>query len=790
MEKLIRNVLAATHLPDNDKRRVIYTLLAGAGSALSQPGDASLLLGLSLELKTASNRTLLDDWTGDRILEVVSTAHRADFWAFFHTDWFHNKISGTVSNMDYARNITFMVQVARRKKATAQTEDDKLELEQDMSALRTLAEKKCISAQPPLDFLLQGLFIVMFVSLPEVQPLATNDYIQFLVDHIASSPVASGSSQGSSLQSTKNATSLLRQCWEDRPDNVVLTLPHLLYYLADTQKEYPLALGQLVGAVPPNFTSYVEPYIQSMDRSVLWRLQVPIQRLIDWLVTTDMPGIGVWIVAIMEGLASQGEFIILRELADKNAYKIARQLAFSQRRNDALLVLRCILLGYHHSDGLFKNISQGLIPLVVPCRKTPEDRKFATDVCNLAQTLVIHFGDVDDIGTKVQKARMALDLPIVPRAEALRTMQESSWKKGLHIQNTSAGLRRKAALVQPLGKVGLVNLGNSCFMNSALRALFCSGDFSKAVLNDTARVPREMALTTRLREAFTGMSTSRLSIYTPLTLYKALPDWLNDGHQQDAAEFTKILFSLMEDEDPASKKALSSFHGTVVNQIKCSVCGTVSSNKEGFYDLAVPLTASESSLDLQSVVDVFPSVEELNEQNNNMYHCDKCQVLRAATRYTMLASLPTNLIISLNRFRFDIQRSRRIKINTPIRLARSIQVKVQDGHELQGYDLYAVVIHTGESANHGHYYTYARDSGPSVTNSDGGSSSTNSEAKAAAKSTWLLYNDTSVAVSSFEAMQQTLANSRSETPYMLFFRKTELQSSRAHPPLTKTISNL
>ncbi|KAF9542414.1 Ubiquitin carboxyl-terminal hydrolase 35 [Mortierella hygrophila] len=785
METVIRKVLAASHLPDNDKKRAINTLLARNVSTLSKP-DTSLLLDLGLELKTASNRTLLDDWTGDRILEAVSNTHRDLFWAVLHTDWFHNKISCTITNMDFVRNIMFMVQVARRKEATALTEDDKLELEQDMTALRIFAEKKCISAQSPLDYTLQGIFIVMFINLPASRPLVVSDYIQFLVDHIASSPVTSGPSQEANLQSTKNATLLLRQCWDDRPDNVVLTLPHLLFYLSDTQTACPLAIGRLVGAVPPNFTSYVEPFIQGMDRSALWRLQLPIQRLIDWLVTTDMPGTGVWIVSLMESLASQGEFMILRELADKNAYKVARQLAFRERRNDALPVLRLILLGYHHSDVLFKHISQGLIPLVVPCRKTPEDREFAAEVCSLAQTLVIHFGDVDDIGTKVQKARMALDLPIVPRAEALRTMQENSWKKGLHIQNTSAGLRRKAALVQPLGKVGLVNLGNSCFMNSALRALFCSGDFSRAVLNDTAKVPQTKALTTRLREAFTGMSNSRLSIYTPLTLYKALPNWLNDGHQQDAAEFTKILFSLMEDEDPLSKQALSSFHGTVVNQIKCRVCGTVSSNKEGFYDLAVPLPATDSSLDLQSVVDVFPSVEELNEQNNNMYHCDKCHALRAATRYTMLASLPTNLIVTLNRFRFDVQRSRRIKINTPIRLAESIQIKVQDGHDLQEYELYAVVIHTGESANHGHYYTYAKDSGPTITTSTEGSSSS----VAVAKSTWLLYNDTSVKLSSFEAMQQALANSRTETPYMLFFRKTELQSSRTHAPLARTISNL
>ncbi|KAG9062939.1 Ubiquitin carboxyl-terminal hydrolase 35 [Linnemannia hyalina] len=777
METVIRKVLAASHLPDNDKKRAINTLLARNVSTLSKP-DTSLLLDLGLELKTASNRTLLDDWTGDRILEAVSNTHRDLFWAVLHTDWFHNKISCTITNMDFVRNIMFMVQVARRKEATALTEDDKLELEQDMTALRIFAEKKCISAQSPLDYTLQGIFIVMFVNLPASRPLVVSDYIQHLKTHynLVSTLVLGGSycklpshlrtKSGSKPTVNKErnpapAAMLGRQVhklhvrhplfsargfkflpdtvctmYNPRPDNVVLTLPHLLFYLSDTQMACPLAIGRLVGAVPANFTSY-------------------------------MPGTGVWIVSLMESLASQGEFMILRELADKNAYKVARQLAFRERRNDALPVLRLILLGYHHSDVLFKHISQGLIPLVVPCRKTPEDREFAAEVCSLAQTLVIHFGDVDDIGTKVQKARMALDL-------------------GLHIQNTSAGLRRKAALVQPLGKVGLVNLGNSCFMNSALRALFCSGDFSRAVLNDTTKVPQTKALTTRLREAFTGMSTSRLSIYTPLTLFKALPNWLNDGHQQDAAEFTKILFSLMEDEDPLSKQALSSFHGTVVNQIKCRVCGTVSSNKEGFYDLAVPLPATDSSLDLQSVVDVFPSVEELNEQNNNMYHCDKCHALRAATRYTMLASLPTNLIVTLNRFRFDVQRSRRIKINTPIRLAESIQIKVQDGHDLQEYELYSVVIHTGESANHGHYYTYAKDSGPTITTSTEGASSS----EAAAKSTWLLYNDTSVTLSSFEAMQQALANSRTETPYMLFFRKTELQSSRSHAPLARTISNL
>jgi len=48
----------------------------------------------------------------------------------------------------------------------------------------------------------------------------------------------------------------------------------------------------------------------------------------------------------------------------------------------------------------------------------------------------------------------------------------------------------------------------------------------------------------------------------------------------------------MEDEDPAAKRALSSFQGAIINQIKCSVCETVSSSKEDFYHLTIPLPKS------------------------------------------------------------------------------------------------------------------------------------------------------------------------------------------------------
>ncbi|KAF9561540.1 Ubiquitin carboxyl-terminal hydrolase 35 [Mortierella alpina] len=703
METIIKGVLAQSTLQDKVKSTFIAKLLKQVAS--QSKADAAILLDFALELKLSAKNPL-ENQTGDRIFLAVSVAHRNVFWTRFHSDWLEATTSVTTTDQDFIKNIPLMIAVVKRKQAL--TDDEKQEIERDMEILRHFAEKSCIFAEEPPTLTMQCLCVSMYISLPDTRPLAMASYIEFLVEHLANIPAPVSSSPREAFLMAKGAISLLEQCWTNGPDNVFMTIPQLFLRLSDDQRECSLGVGYLLQAIPNIHTSVVDPFIQGLDVAVLWRLEFTVQRLINWLVTTDIAGIGMWIVAIMESLASRGEFVLLRKLADENAYKIARQLAFRPRRDDAFLVLKFLLTGYHHSPILFHNISKDLLPLLVSCRKSP---------------------------------------PIVTRAEALQTMQDYSWKKGLQIQGTAAGSRRKPAFVQPLGKVGLVNLGNSCFMNSALRALFCSSELRRAVLVDTQGVDPKKIMTLSLRETFIGLSTSRLSIFTPLMLYKALPEWLNDGHQQDAAEFTHR----MEDEDPVSKRALSSFHGAIINQIKCSVCGTVSSNKEDFYHLSLPLSRSESA-DIQDLVDIFPSVEDLNDENGNKYFCDKCGVLQNAKR---------------------------------IALREMIYIKVQDSLDSQAYQLYAVVIHTGESAHHGHYFTYARDDDTLAVGTHG--------LDPASTTQWLLYNDTSITVSSFETMQQELANTRTDTPYMLYFRRTSTapKQKKSNADLSKmTVSNL
>lgn len=117
------------------------------------------------------------------------------------------------------------------------------------------------------------------------------------------------------------------------------------------------------------------------------------------------------------------------------------------------------------------------------------------------------------------------------------------------------------------------------------------------------------------------------------------------------------------------------------------------------------------------------------------------------------------------------------------------------------YDLYAVVVHTGDSANHGHYYTYARDS--SLQDKPLTNTNTNTETSSSltglskgedgnSKQTestdndgqWLLYNDTSVTLSSFEAVEQAAKSRAADTPYVLFFKK-RVENKGSFPPTLK-----
>jgi hypothetical protein len=88
------------------------------------------------------------------------------------------------------------------------------------------------------------------------------------------------------------------------------------------------------------------------------------------------------------------------------------------------------------------------------------------------------------------------------------------------------------------------------------------------------------------------------------------------------------------------------------------------------------------------------------------------------------------------------------------------------------YGLYAVIVHSGDSANSGHYYSYARRSGGGGSGGGGGGGGDLRKADDPA-SPWVLLNDTRVGRVQWATMRDALAASLTDSAYMLLYHKLQ-----------------
>ncbi|GMI52234.1 hypothetical protein TeGR_g11122 [Tetraparma gracilis] len=283
--------------------------------------------------------------------------------------------------------------------------------------------------------------------------------------------------------------------------------------------------------------------------------------------------------------------------------------------------------------------------------------------------------------------------------------------------------------------VGINNVGNTCFANSALQCLL-----SSSLLSQTLHEAPSLEFSSPLRSATPGRAKrvktkSANAVWLQKELHKLLCSYqsssravdagnitrhvdklsscLRFGRQEDAHEFVRALLDLLC-LDGFNKHVSKLFEGGLESAVTCQTCDNVSRTKDRYMDLSLDIDDTTTS-SLEAALRRFTMVEKLSA--DCLVDCARCRVKRRVTKGLLLSSAPSVLTFHLKRFTCDrYGRIQRISKHVGFPAALDLSPYLTSGKGDTGgggsaYSLFAIVCHRGQSVNSGHYIAYVKRDG-------------------------------------------------------------------------------
>jgi ubiquitin carboxyl-terminal hydrolase 35/38 len=201
---------------------------------------------------------------------------------------------------------------------------------------------------------------------------------------------------------------------------------------------------------------------------------------------------------------------------------------------------------------------------------------------------------------------------------------------------------------------------------------------------------------------------------------------------------------------------------------------------------AKPDVGQRGTFTIQEMLDYFMKPEELS--GNNQYFCDQCRTNVDGERRVQIAKLPNFLMLSLKRFSFDVTSQTKPKLLHIVDYPEELHFcnlgesfvlgqksscadddVVMNDEEygqamdtscaLHSYKLCSVVVHSGNTCEAGHYYSYALDT----------------SVAAAAKPQWHCFNDQNTHETSYNDFLEREKSSITDTTYIVIYMNDKLE---------------
>ena len=324
-------------------------------------------------------------------------------------------------------------------------------------------------------------------------------------------------------------------------------------------------------------------------------------------------------------------------------------------------------------------------------------------------------------------------------------------------------------------KIGLRNLGNTCFMNTCLQNLIHSEFFIIKLFSKSSLLSSKTKITKQfysLCKEVSSCITSSFSPYDFKSAFGSKHSMFSGYNQHDTQEFCRILLEDMNSElnevlNPAPYKELSTlnkskiecnkefdevfrkrenslimdtFYGQLINIFKCE-CDFETYSFEKILDLPLLLQKHSSSIDIKDLLKDYFECERIKFETK----CEKCKKKEWHTKEIKISQPPNILILSLQRQnpRTGTKNSSYVKFYDEIDMSEYLDHECWNKNDAK-YSLYGIGNHSG-SINFGHYYAYIK-----INN------------------TWYEFNDSSVSTYSKGD------DNSSSTAYVLFYKKNNI----------------
>ena len=357
-------------------------------------------------------------------------------------------------------------------------------------------------------------------------------------------------------------------------------------------------------------------------------------------------------------------------------------------------------------------------------------------------------------------------------------------------------------------KIGLQNIGQTCYMNASLQCLTNVEKISKKLLqmfNQNIINIQQQPLTYVYSSLLYEFKITDKSYIIPQT-FKATLEELNplfQGNQaSDAKDFIFFMierlhqelkppenplnnfaqFDFFKQEMEARDQMLTlnkflnefrnnssiisdTFYGITSSQMKCEGCQSIKYSFQTFNILNFILKKVKEDKSKEfgeenvrnNVINLYDAFYSDNKKENltgeNMIYCNTCKALKNGWVQQSIYQLPQIMIIILNRGRNNKDFREEFQINEILDFHNTPNIfcNIDNQKKYKKYFLCGIVKHLGESGSNGHFISYYRNS---------------------MNQKFYCYNDASVAeVSVEDAMKTKISRNENEDmiPYILFY---------------------